>query len=175
MGSNERDGDLVASLRSIHALKAGALAMFEPMLSKVAAERDDPETSEEVRELLGRMHGAFGDHRDQTTEHVRLLAARLAELDSTPATRRARAFGIGARGWVTVNGIGGQNHGANARNAFVFEHLEIASLRLLEELAERNGDHETHELAGVCIADDVAMAATINRNWTNVLTLTLAA
>jgi hypothetical protein len=35
--------------------------------------------------------------------------------------------------------IGGQNQGANARDAFVFEHLEIALLALLEQLADHSG------------------------------------
>lgn len=35
------DKAIVTQLRSIHAIKAGALAMFDPMLAKVAAERDD--------------------------------------------------------------------------------------------------------------------------------------
>jgi ferritin-like metal-binding protein YciE len=70
--------------------------------------------------------------------------------------------------------IGGQNHGASARDAFVFEHLEIASWELLEQLAERVGDQETAELARDCRAEDDEMAALIRRNFPNVLSLMLA-
>ena len=149
--------------------------MFDPMLTEVATERDDHSTPEEVVELLGRMHGAFSAHRDQTAQHIERLAARLLALGSRPASRRAGSFGFGARAWVAANGIGGQNHGANARNAFVFEHYEIASLKLLEQLADRTDDDSTLTLVRDCLADDEEMAANIDRNWTNVLTLTLAA
>lgn len=164
----------VDQLRAIHALKSGALAMFDPMLRVVARERDSSQTSAEVAELLGRMHGVFSGHRGETADHVERLAGRLRALGSGPAGTRTTLSAFGATAWVKIGGLGGQDHGSNARNAFVFEHLEIASLKLLEQLGERAGDRETADLAGHCLAHDEAMAATINRNWSNVLTLRLA-
>nr|MBA3328770.1 DUF892 family protein [Solirubrobacterales bacterium] len=91
-----------------------------------------------------------------------------------PARGRVTGMSVGARARARLGALGGQNHGANARDAFVFEHLEIANLHLLEQIAERVDDRETAQLARACRADDEEMAATINRNWTNVLSLTLA-
>jgi hypothetical protein len=70
--------------------------------------------------------------------------------------------------------LGAQNYGANARDAFVHEHLEIATLHLLEQLADRAGDAETARAARKSRAQDEEMAQTINRNWTGVLSLKLA-
>lgn len=173
MASELADG-VVKRLRSIHAMKKGALKMFAPMLATVALERDDPATSAEVSELLGRMHDAFSGHYEETKAQVDRFEARLRALGSAPAGATAAALGLGARGWVKAGSLGGTNHGANARNAFVFEHLEISSLKLLEQLAERAEDAETAALAAACCTEDEAMAATIDRNWTNVLTLSLA-
>ena len=166
--------ELVGRLRAIQSLKAGALGMFDPMLRRVGEERDCADTSAEVAELLGRMHGVFSSHREETAEHGRAMAERIQGLGGAIADRRTRAISTGARGWVAVGGLGGTNHGANARNAFVFEHLEIASLKLLEQLGERAGDEVTVALARRCLAQDQEMAATIDRNWANVLTLDLA-
>jgi len=161
-------------LRSVHALKTGALSMFDPMLHRVAAERDSGATPKIVAELLARMHGAFSAHRTETADHVRGLSERLQELGGTPAGARMLGLTYGAKAWVALGGIGGQNHGANARNAFVFEHLEIASLQILRELADRNEDEVTSTLADRCAKQDQEMAATIGRNWTNVSVLMLA-
>lgn len=164
---------VVRRLRDVHALKAGALRMFDPMLAAVARERDEGRLAE-VTDLLGRMHGVFSGHRERSADHVARLQARLTALGGSPSRRRVTGMSAGATARARLGAIGGQNHGANARDAFVFEHLEIASLQLLEQLATRAGDHETAELARDLRAEDEEMAATINRNWTNVLSLMLA-
>jgi len=166
-------GQVIRRLQAVHALKAGALRMFDPMLAAVAAERDG-DAMAEVADLLGRMHGVFGAHRDATAAHAARLAERLAQLGSRPARRKLAGMSAGATARARLGGLGGQDHGANARDAFVFEHLEIAALHLLEQVAERAQDALTAQLARDCRADDEAMAATIDRNWTNVLSLTLA-
>ena len=166
---------LLDRLRSAQALKAASLAMFDPMLAQVAAERDASGTPDEIVELLGRMHGVFSNHRAETASHAVELRRRVEALGGTPASRRASALGAGARTWLAASGLGGQNYGSKARDAFVFEHFEIATLKLISELAERCGDGDTREVVDLCVAQDQEMAATIDRNWTNVLTLSLAA
>ena len=166
-------GQLVRQLQGAHAIKAGALRMFDPMLAAVAAERDGDEMGD-VSDLLARMHGNFSEHREVTANHAGKLAARLEALGAGPSRARTTTVSAGAAARAGLGKLRGQNYGAAARDAFVFEHLEIATLRLLEELAERSGDSETAEIARRCRADDESMAATIDRNWNNVLTLTLA-
>ena len=166
-------GQVVKQLQAAHALKAGALRMFDPMLAAVAAAREDAKMAE-VSDLLERMHGVFSGHREETASTRATARVAPARARGRTGARQAgrhvgRRDGAGAAGRV-----GGQNHGANARDAFVFEHLEIATLHLLEQLAERAQDEPTAALARECRAADEEMAATINRNWVNVTTLSLA-
>ncbi len=160
-------------LQALHALKDGALRMFDPMLTTVAKARDSDELAE-VSDLLGKMHGVFTRHREATADHAGLLAARLGALGAKPSRAKASAVGAGSAVRARAGAVGGMNFGAAARDAFVFEHLEIAQAHLLEQLAERVGDAETAGLARQIREADEEQAATINRNWTNVLTLTLA-
>lgn len=162
-------GQVVHQLQTAHALKAGALRMFDPMLTAVAEARDDGRLAE-VHDLLARMHTVFGEHREATSDHAAKLGARLGDLGAGPAKGRLTGISAGAKARAL---LGGKNYGANARDAFVFEHLEIATLHLLEQVAERARDSATAALARDCRAADEDMAATINRNWTNVLSLTL--
>jgi ferritin-like metal-binding protein YciE len=164
---------LIEGLQTVHAIKSAGLRMFATMLPAVRRQRDDPAMSE-VHDLLERMANAFGGHEQTTREHERRLRARLTELGAAPS--RPRELGLGAAALLRghLGRIGGQNHGANARDAFVFEHLEIATWELLEQLAERLGDRATADLARTCRADDDEMAALVRRNFTNVLSLMLA-
>jgi ferritin-like metal-binding protein YciE len=164
---------LIQGLQILHAMKVAALRMFGAMLPAVRSQRDDPAMAE-VHDLLERMANAFGGHEEKTREHERKLAERLAALGVAPS--RPRELGLSAAALLRghLGRIGGQNHGANARDAFVFEHLEIAAWELLEQLAGRLGDEETAELARSCRAEDDEMAAIIRRNFTNVLSLMLA-
>jgi len=128
----------------------------------------------EVQDLLEKMTGAFGEHEATTREHERRLRARLRTLGAGPSKPREVGLKTVALLRAHLARIGGQNHGAGARDAFVFEHLEIASWELLEHLADRAGDPETAELARECRADDDEMAALIRRNFPNVVSLMLA-
>lgn len=164
---------LVAQLRAAHALKAGALRMFDPMLAAVSRDRRAA-TMPEVDDLLEKMLSRFSSHREETADHAGQLAARLTALGASPSRRRMAAAAAGAVGRARLGVIGGQNYGANARDAFVYEHLEIATLRLLEQFAERAGDPETARMASACRRQDEAMVETINGNWANVASLMLA-
>ena len=169
----ELERQLLTQAQALHSIKAGGLRMFTAMLAAVEKQRrQQPMPS--VDDLLGRMLDAFGHHRSETERHERELRARLSALGAQPSRMRELGMGAGALARVNLGRIGGQNHGANARDAFVFEHLEIAMYQLLERLAERAGDPETAELARAGRADDEDMVAKIHRNWDNVLSLMLA-
>ncbi|MCP9490736.1 MAG: DUF892 family protein [Solirubrobacteraceae bacterium MAG38_C4-C5] len=166
-------GEVIARLRALHALKAGALRMFDPMLASVASARDD-DALNEVSDLLGRMHGVFGAHREATANDAGKLAVRLTVLGAGRSRAKTAAVGAGSAVRARAGALGGMDFGAAARDAFVFEHLEIAQANLLEQVATRAGDEATAQVAREIRASDQDMAATIDRNWTNVLTLALA-
>jgi ferritin-like metal-binding protein YciE len=164
---------VVEQLQALHALKAGALRTFDAILADVKKDHA-ARTLPSVDDLLEKMIGAFGGHAEETREHERRLRSRLEALGT--ATSKPREIGITAAALVRaqLGRIGGLNYGSGARDAFVYEHLEIASLELLERLAHRAGDTETEELARSVREEDEAMAATIRRNFENVLSLMLA-
>ncbi len=161
---------VVEQLQHAHALQVGALAMFDGMLEAVRREQTLPEVSD----LLDRMLEAFEAHRLETERHEREVRARLAALGGRPARGKELGMRLAARVRVLTGRIGGQNHGANARDAYVFEHLEIATYHLLEKVAERAGDEETAQMARDHRGDNCEMGHRIRRNWENVLSLLLA-
>lgn len=165
---------LIAQLQALHAMKAGALKMFDPMLASVAKARDSDLKMAEVADLLGRMHGAFSAHRQVTAENAELLEQRLRALGAAPSKGKVGAMSVGSIMRAHGGPRLGQGFGANARDAFVFEHLEIALGNLLAQLADRAEDPETAALARKCIEDDTNQREIINRNWVNVLSLELA-
>jgi len=161
---------VVEQLRHAHVLQVGALQMFDGMLDAVRREQTMPE----VADLLASMLTAFEQHREETARHEREVRARLSALGARPSRRMELGMRTAARARVALGRIGGQNHGANARDAYVFEHLEIATYHLLENVAERAGDTETAQLARDHRGDNCEMGQKIRRNWENVLSLLLA-
>lgn len=87
-GIAEQQALMIEQLRTVHAMKAAALRMFDPMLRAVEAEQRNPDMAEVV-DLLDNMLGAFGEHRTQTAAHERALLRRLEQLDRRPLGRLA--------------------------------------------------------------------------------------
>ncbi len=164
---------VIEQLQALHALKTGALRMFDAILAEVKKDHA-ARTLPSVDDLLENMIGAFGGHAEETREHERRLRSRLGALGAETSKPREIGMIAAALTRAQLGRVGGLNYGFGARDAFVYEHLEIASLELLERLARRTGDPETEELARCLREQDEAMAATIRRNFDNVLSLMLA-
>ena len=80
-------GEVVRHLQAAHALKAGALRMFDPMLAAVAAERHGGAMAE-VSDLLARMHGVFSGHREDEEMAATINRNWVNVLSLTLASRR---------------------------------------------------------------------------------------
>ena len=155
-------------------MKQAALAMFDPMLRVVAEQRDAAETPEEVSELLTRMHGAFS----VTARRLRCTQSSSARGSGarkrSPATKGS-LLSAGARGWVRASGLGGYDRRSRRSQCLRLRALRDRDVQPPRQACESSPRTPgPRQAAAKCLAEDREMAATIDHNWENVLTLTLA-
>lgn len=101
---------------------------------------------------------AFRDHLIETQEHERLIAERLAAYDSSASTMKDAAQKGAAKVTGMVAKSAPDTSGKLAIQAFSFEHLEIASYRMLRRVADRAGDQQTVAVADRILAQEEAAA-----------------
>ncbi len=135
-----------------------------------------------VLQMLGSMIATTQDedilndlehHRMETERHIELLRTRLEALGREVSLRKEVQSLAAALMKGVADQVRGDKAGKNARDAFVTEHLEIASYELLERLAQRAGDEETAEVARRNRADEEAMVQKIASRWDTFVDLTL--
>ena len=170
-GANPKEGEmmqndasrskLIEYVQNVHALEGNVSLMLD---SIILTTRD-----EELREM-------FRVHKEESRRQQEKLRGRLEALGG---------LGLASLG-KDVSGIASaQIKGAfdvfrsdkpvqNARDAFVTEHLEIASYEILERMAERAGDAETARVARENRAEEQAMAGRIAENWDRFVDLAMA-
>jgi ferritin-like metal-binding protein YciE len=61
--------------------------------------------------------------------------------------------------------VRGERTGRGGRDAYVTEHLEIASYELLRRVADRAGDEETARACHDILEEERAMAGFLAENW----------
>ena len=123
---------LVKYLTDVHSTEQNALSTLRAGAGNV----DDQQLA-----------AAFRDHLAETEEHERLIAERLGAHEAGPSTLKdAAQKGVAAVTGAIANAAP-DTAGKMAIQAYAFEHLEIASYRMLRQVAERAGDHETVRVA----------------------------
>ena len=158
MSTQSIDQKLVHQVQNAHAMERSVGRMLESLIST----SDDAE-----------MKAMFEHHHEETRRHERLLAARLEAMEAGTSTPRELA----AVGGALVKGLADQvrpdKPGKNARDAYVTEHLEIATYELLERLATLAGDQETAAVAKQNCADERQMVNRLEQRWDKFLELSL--
>jgi ferritin-like metal-binding protein YciE len=134
---------LVKYLTDVHSTEQNALSTLRTGAESV----DDPELA-----------AAFRDHLVETEEHARLIGDRVAAYGAGTS----RIKGVAQKGVAAVTGAvanaAPDTAGKMAIHAYAFEHLEIASYRMLRQVAERAGDHETVTVADRILGEEHAAA-----------------
>jgi ferritin-like metal-binding protein YciE len=134
---------LVKYLTDVHSTEQNALSTLRTGADSV----DDPELA-----------AIFRNHLVETEEHERLVKQRLDAFDASPSMLKD----VAQKGIATITGAAANaapdTAGKMAIQAFAFEHLEIASYRMLRRVAERAGDHETVRVADQILAQERAAA-----------------
>jgi ferritin-like metal-binding protein YciE len=138
---------LVSYLADAHSTEENALAQL-----KTGAETaGHPELAEVLRE-----------HLAETEEHERLIRERLQAHDAEPSTLKDMAQKSGAKVTGAVAKMAPDTTGKLAIQAYAFEHLEIASYRMLRVVAERAGDQETVQVAERILAQEQQAASKLD-------------
>ena len=120
---------------AISQLRTGADSVQDPVLAQVLRE-----------------------HLTETEEHERLVSQRLEALDASPSSVKDMAQKGVAAVAGAVAGAAPDTTGKIAIQAFMTEHLEIASYRMLRRVAETAGDQETAQMAGQILAQEQTAA-----------------
>ena len=150
---------LVKHIDEAHALEQTVLRLLDGLLQTT----DDPEVVDRLEH-----------HKTETQQHAATMRRRLAAHDSQPSLTRQAVGIVGALAKLPLDLVRGEKAGHNARDAYVTEHLEIASYELLRRVAERAGDEETAQACAEILEQERAMAQFIDDNWDRFAAFSLA-
>jgi ferritin-like metal-binding protein YciE len=152
------DEQLTAALTQAHAIEKQAIQL----LQKAPKLAGDPD--------IGAVYRA---HLLQTEEHERYLSERLQARGSGPSKAQDLAMQAAALGLGTALQALPNTPIRLATVAFAFENLEIATYRLIRQLAERAGDGETVAVAERILEQEEAAAELVAGTFDRALEVTL--
>jgi ferritin-like metal-binding protein YciE len=108
-------------------------------------------------------------HKQQTEEHAEKVRRCLEGHGASPSKVKETLGTLAALMKAPAAMLRGEQEMRNARDGFATEHLEIATYRVIEELAKAADDKQALQIARENIADEERMAARIQRNWARVV------
>jgi ferritin-like metal-binding protein YciE len=93
------------------------------------------------------LESAYAEHRNETEEHRRLVAARLEQRGSAPSKLKDAALRLGALNWGAFFAAQPDTPAKLAAFGYAVEHLEAGAYETLARVAARAGDQETVQMA----------------------------
>lgn len=146
-------------LRDAHAMEKQALTMLQGQEGRL----------DNYPELRVRI----SQHIQETEQHVKLVDACLERRGVSNSTIKD----IGAKLTATGQSLGGifvsDEVIKGSLASYTFEHMEIASYKMLISAAEYVGDHETKRVCEEILKDEIAMANWLEDNASGVTQLFL--
>jgi ferritin-like metal-binding protein YciE len=104
-------------------------------------------------------------HKQETEEHAEKVARCLEGYGESPSKTRHALGTLGALMKAPADMIRGEQDMRNARDGFATEHLEIATYRVIEQLAKAADDKQALQVARENIADEQRMVTHIEKAW----------
>ena len=157
---DDLDEQLAKYLADAHAIEAQAIQLLQrgPKIGGVP----------ELEELYAR-------HLEQSRDRQRRVEERLSAHGASPSRLQDAAMRLGALNWGAFFQAQPDTPGKLAAFAYAFEHLEIGGYELLRRVAQRAGDDETAATADGIIAEERAMAGSVQALFPKALDASLAA
>jgi ferritin-like metal-binding protein YciE len=146
MPTEDLQQQLVKYLEDVHSTEQNAISQ----LRYAADSTDDQELA-----------SAFRQHLAETEEHERLISERLEAYGASPSSLKDTAQKGAAKLTGMLANAAPDTSGKLAIQAYSFEHLEIASYRMLRQVARRAGDEQTVAVAERILTQEEAAAEKI--------------
>jgi ferritin-like metal-binding protein YciE len=143
MGDRSLAEQLTKYLTDVHSIEVQALAQLERA----------PEIVED-----GRLAEIFREHLEETREQERLVRLTLEGRGADSSALKDIAGRVGGWAMIVFARLNPDTPGKLTAHAFSYEHMELAAYELLRRAADRAGDAQVAEMAGVIGAEERAMA-----------------
>lgn len=142
-----------------------------------ADERESADDLAALAEVIGDpiLRDALERHRRTSARQAARVEDRLAALGLEPSRMRGLGASIGAAVTGMVELAHGEDPARAARDAYARAQRELATYRVLEELAMAAGDHATAALARRGAEEERGLADAIDESWARLARLTLEA
>jgi ferritin-like metal-binding protein YciE len=165
MGDDDERGDAMSLTKDLESKLHEYMLRMHALEKHVLRQLDLTINATNDQQLLGILR----NHRSETKEHIARLEARFDVHNIEPSDLRDAGAQFAGFFKALANMVGEDKPAKHAMDAYVTEHLEIATYDLLERLALRAGDPETARVAAQNRAEEGAMASAICTNWDRVV------
>jgi ferritin-like metal-binding protein YciE len=141
---------LVKQLQEAYAMERTVLKMLDSMIRTTS----EPSMVSDIE-----------THKQETEQHAEKVARCLEGHGVSPSKAREALGSLTALLKAPADMVRSEQDMRNARDGFATEYFEVATYRVIEELAKAADDKQALQVARENIADEERMAAHIAKAW----------